>query len=384
MDDRINKQKEDNNKWWIHPLLFVITLITTTIAGAEWIHGKPLLYFEPGLTFNEVLDGLNYSLPFLAILTVHEFGHFFTARYHNIKVTLPYYIPLWLGFVGLPFSPGTMGAVIRIKEQLKTRSQVFDIGIAGPLAGFVMALFVLYYGFTSLPPPEYIYQIHPEYEQYGADYADHVYGDPGTFYLGNNITFWFFEHYVAPDPVRVPNHYEVIHYPFLFAGFLALFFTALNLLPIGQLDGGHTLYGLVGWKYHKYVSSGLFILLLFYAGLGLVTPYQPVEDLLLYIPLYIGFLYITLHSMQLENRTRLTLAVILFVTQFIFLYIFPSTKGYTGWLVFAFIIGRFLGVIHPPALIDQPLSTSRKILGWITLIVFILCFSPQPFVLIGE
>ena len=111
-----------------------------------------------------------------------------------------------------------------------------------------MALIVLFYGFTHLPPPEYIFQIHPEYEQHGLNYAEIVYkNQPDTIIdvtIGKNLLFAFFENYVA-DPARVPNAHEIMHYPFLFAGYLSLMFTCLNLLPIGQLDGGHVVYGLV-------------------------------------------------------------------------------------------------------------------------------------------
>jgi len=377
----MEEQKEKRFKP-IFLILFIVTLITTTISGAEWMYGKPLMYFEPGLTLAETLSGVYFSIPFLSILTIHEFGHYFTARYYNIKVTLPYYIPLWLGFLFMPFTIGTMGAFIRIKEPIKSRKEYFDVGIAGPLAGFVAALVVLYIGFTNLPPADYVYQIHPEYEQYGPDYAEHFYNEEGSFQLGKNLTFLFFEEYVAPDKSLIPNPYEIIHYPWLFAGFLALFFTALNLLPIGQLDGGHVLYGLFGWKNHKNISLAIFIIFLFYAGLGVISPYDKLEDLMLYIPIYIGFLFITLQSIRLSMRTKLTISVALFTAQFLIAYYFPGLKGYVGWLVFAFLIGRFLGVYHPPAMIDQPLSMERKILGWIALIVFIISFSPRPFIII--
>jgi membrane-associated protease RseP (regulator of RpoE activity) len=363
-------------------VLFILTLITTTISGAEWMYGKPLLYFEPGLTLSETISGIYFSIPFLSILTIHEFGHYFTARYYNVKVTLPYYIPLWLGFVFMPFTIGTMGAFIRIKEAIKSRKEYFDIGIAGPLAGFVAALIVLYIGFTNLPPAEYVYQIHPEYLEYGPDYADHFYNDPGTFYLGKNLTFLFYENYVAPDPSLLPNPYEIIHYPWLFAGFLALFFTAMNLLPIGQLDGGHVLFGLFGWRRHRIISLTMFIIFLSYAGLGLVTPSDPIDTLLYSVPVYLLFLFWTLARLRESMRTKLTIAVSIFSAQFLTAFIYPEVKGYLGWLVFAFLIGRVLGVYHPPVLYNQPLSTERKILGWIALIVFVISFSPRPFVFV--
>src|SRR6185436_15295388 len=120
--------------------------------------------------------------------------------------------------------------------------QIFDIGIAGPLAGFVVAFAILWYGFATLPPPEYIFQFHPSYEQYGLDYANFVYRPEfmpeGTvdLVMGKNLLFMFFEKFVA-DPTRVPNPHEIMHYPYLLAGFWALVFTGINLLPIGQLDG---------------------------------------------------------------------------------------------------------------------------------------------------
>lgn len=366
----------------IYLVLFMVTLITTTFAGAEWMHGRPILYYEDSLTLSEILDGFHFSIPFLVILTFHEFGHYFTARHYKVKVTLPYYIPMWLGFIGIPLTIGTMGAFIRIKEPIRSRLQYFDIGVAGPLAGFVVAMFVLYYGYTHLPAPEHIFTIHPDYQEYGLDYAKHVYDEPGTMYLGNNLTMMFFERYVATDPNLVPNPYEVIHYPWIFAGFLALFFTALNLLPIGQLDGGHVLYGLFGSKWHGRISLAIFFLFITYAGLGLISLWDPVEDLMLSVPLYVGFLFITLRSLKATNRDKLLIAVSIFSIQFFTVYFFPNIHGYEGWLVFSFIIGRFLGVYHPPALEDRPLSTGRKVIGWIALIIFIISFSPEPFVLV--
>ena len=377
----LERDKKDKTFKPIFPILFIITLITTTISGAEWMYGKPLLYFEPGLTFSETLSGVYFSIPFLGILTIHEFGHYFTARYYNIKVTLPYYIPLWLGFVFMPFTIGTMGAFIRIKEPIKSRKEYFDVGIAGPLAGFVAALVVLYIGFTHLPPADYIYQIHPEYVQYGSEYPDHVYNEPGSFYLGKNLTYIFFEKYVATDASRVPNPFEIIHYPWLFAGFLALFFTAINLLPIGQMDGGHVLFGLFGWKKHHIISLAIFIAFLYYSGLGLVTPFDSTDTLLYAVPMYIAFLFFTLLRLRMSLRTKFTIAVSIFAAQFVTTFFFPGIHGWLGWLLWGFIIGRFLGIYHPPALINEPLSTERRMLGWIALIVFIISFSPMPFVL---
>jgi membrane-associated protease RseP (regulator of RpoE activity) len=217
--------------------------------------------------------------------------------------------------------------------------------------------------------------------EYGSEYAAHVYNEPGSLYLGKNLTYLFFEEYVAPDPSLIPNPFEIIHYPWLFAGFLALFVTAINLLPVGQMDGGHVLFGLFGWKNHRIISLSIFIAVLYFSGLGLVTPFDPIDTLLYAVPMYIAFLFFTLMRLRMSLRTKFTIAVSIFAAQFITAFFFPDIKGWLGWLLWAFVIGRFLGIYHPPALINEPLSFERRILGWIALIVFIISFSPMPFVL---
>ncbi len=376
----------------IQGLLFVVTLITTTLSGAEWIYGKTFLFFEEIpqdmiMGWPEFWQGLNFSLPFLFILTVHEFGHYFVAKIHQVEVTLPYYIPVWFGFTQ---SIGTMGAFIRIKSVIRSRVKFFDIGIAGPLAGFVAALGVLWYGFTHLPPPEYIFTIHPEYARYGLDYEKFVYEGKGEMLvLGDNILFWWFKNNVA-DPTRIPNPYEMIHYPYLLAGFISLFFTALNLIPIGQLDGGHIMYGLLGKKRFNVVAPTLFVLFAFYAGLGLFKAKEfalAFDDqyytLLGYLALYVYFLYICLKRIADSPRTGLMLSLGIVVAQFAVSYLRPDWEGYSGFLFFVFLLGRFLGVYHPETADDGPLGTKRVVLGWLAVVVFILCVSPKPFILVG-
>jgi membrane-associated protease RseP (regulator of RpoE activity) len=381
---------KDRKRLLIQLALFVVTLLATTVSGAEWMYSKYVFWVDEAyqMEWSDFVGGFQFSIPFLLILSFHEFGHYFTARYHKIGVTLPYYIPLWLGFLpGFP-SFGTMGAMIRITDRIYSLKHYFDVGVSGPLAGFVIAIGVIWYGFANLPEPEYIYQVHPEYEQYGLDYADHVYNDEegAAFKFGPNITFWLFETYVA-DAERIPHPNEIIHYPLLLAGYLALFFTALNLLPVGQLDGGHIIFGLFGPKRHKIISRVLFTIFLFYSGLGLikVTDLQDVSlsssfQFLLWILLYLYFLYATARSIFEDKQDRLTYAAIILASQFL-VNLFFQVEGYTGWLLFAFIVGRFLGVDHPPVVHKQPLSTGRVILGWIALIVLVLCFSPEPFIL---
>jgi membrane-associated protease RseP (regulator of RpoE activity) len=364
-------------KYLLHLALFIITFITTTIAGAEWTHGKSI--YVAGYTWQDFFSGLPYSICFLTILTAHEFGHYFVARYHRVRTTLPYYIPL----PPLPMMLGTLGALIRIKQKVNSTKQNFDIGIAGPLAGFVVAVGFLWYGFTHLPPPEYIFEIHPEYRQFGLDYAQYVY-QPGFLsigtldvYLGKNLLYILFEKFVG-DSARIPNVHEIIHYPYLFAGFLSLIFTSINLLPIGQLDGGHVLYGLAGSHWHRKIATAFFLLFMYYAGLGFVHPADGGSVLIYKIPLFIGFLYLSMRGLNLGARETWMYALALFVTQYVTVSVFPMARGYSGWLLFAFIIGRFIGIQHPVSTEEEPLSPGRKILGWVALIIFILCFAPNP------
>ncbi len=364
----------------IHSSLFVVTFITTTFAGAEWTYGKSILsYFILGTeyTWTDFASGLPYSICFLTILTCHEFGHYFTAIHYRIKTTLPYYIPL----PPVTFLLGTLGALIRIKERIASNKQQFDVGIAGPLAGFIVAVAFLIYGFVTLPPPEHIFQFHPEYKQYGLDYAEHVYQvmPAGTVdvFIGKNLLFTFLEKAFA-DPSRMPNPHEIMHYPFLFAGFLSLVFTCMNLLPIGQLDGGHVLYGLVGYRWHRIVATVIYFGLLFYTGLGYIDSHLPIDQLVYEIPLYLFFLFMAMRSIFEKKRDRLMYALVIFTAQYITGWLVPAIHGYSGWLAFTLLVGWVVGIPHPPSEIEQPLDTNRKILGWLALLIFILCLTPQP------
>lgn len=413
----------------IHIGLFLITIVTTTIAGTEWMYSKYVFWVpeEAQMSLDDFLNGLSFSIPFLLILTFHEFGHYFTAKHHKIDVTLPFYIPMWLGFLLMP-SFGTMGAFIRIKDKIFSLRHYFDVGISGPLAGFVIAIGVIGYGYTHLPEPEQIYQIHPEYKEFGLEYPAHVYsydfarkqdsihylerramdslifasenpvadwGYPDfqaqdaytSIYFGKPLLYNLIENYLLSEDVLIPREEEIMHHPFLLAGLLALFFTALNLLPIGQLDGGHITFGMFGAKNHGIISRILFTVFIFYAGLGLITIHDLQDvglssslEYLVMILGYLYFIYISAKSMFNQRRNRMLFATCIFVMQFALNYLY-GLEGYSGWLLFAFLLGRVLGVDHPPVLDHRPLNTPRMILGWVALIVFVLSFSPEPLVI---
>jgi membrane-associated protease RseP (regulator of RpoE activity) len=388
------RYRKHKSKGGIHLLLFVITLVTTTFAGAEWMHGKPIFDWSNGsisdwVNSHTLSDGFHYSIPLLLALSFHEFGHYFTARYYRIRVTLPYYLPFW--FFDLSSSIGTMGAFIRIKERMRSRKQFFDVGIAGPLAGFVVGLGILYYGYTHLPPRSYVLDIHPEYKEmpgyqiYGDDYSKYAYEAEGTdtpkllVSLQKPLLFLLAERYWVKDSSRIPDSREMMHYPYLLAAYIVMLFTALNLIPIGQLDGGHILYGLLGPKLFNRTAVVLFYGFLYYAGLGLVSPYTPFPRLFIHLTLYVYFLYLCFYSTSPFPMHRLTLALSVVFLQFATLWLFPQAEGYSGWLAFIFILGRFLGVYHPTAHIEAPIDRGRQLLGWLSLLILLLCFLPAPF-----
>jgi len=362
----------------LHIGLFLVTLITTTLAGIQLTRGDvgllPLDVFalRGAALWAEVRRGLWFALPFLGVLTVHEFGHYFTARYNRVRATLPYYIPFPMGL-------GTFGAVIRIKDRIFSRREFFDIGLAGPLAGFLVAIPLLIYGFTHLPPLEYLFGVHPEYARYGADYARHVY-PPGAqgLTIAKPLLYQWLEAALA-DPARLPHPNELMHYPVLLAGSLSLFFTALNLLPMGQLDGGHILYGLLGRRIFDKLAVVLFTGFIFYAGLGLFSLHDDWQTWLYGGPVYAGYLALIFWRVLPRPWHGLLLAAGIWAAQLACATALPGTIGNPGWLVFGLLLGRFTGVAHPPAPDERPLSAGRQVLGWVMVAIFVVCFTPSPF-----
>ena len=362
----------------LHIGLFLVTLVTTTLAGIQLTRGAvdmlPLDVFQlrGAALWAEVQRGLWFALPFLGVLTVHEFGHYFTARYNRVRASLPYYIPFPMGL-------GTFGAIIRIRDRIFSRREFFDIGLAGPLAGFVVAVPLLIYGFTHLPPLAYLFAVHPEYARYGANYAQHVY-PPGTegLTLAKPLLYQLLETVFA-DPARLPHPNELMHYPVLLAGALSLFFTALNLLPMGQLDGGHILYGLLGRQRFNKIAFVLFVGFIFYAGLGLFSLHSDWQTWLYGGPVYAGYLGLIFWRVLPRPHHGLLLAAGIWGVQVAGTVLLPGIIGNPGWLIFGLLLGRFTGIYHPSAPDERPLSAGRQLLGWTMVAIFVVCFTPSPF-----
>lgn len=328
-------------------------------------------------------DGFAYAVPFLSFLTVHEFGHYTAARVRRTRVSLPYYIP-----VPLPGTLGTLGAVIRIKEPLRRTRQLFDIGAAGPLAGFVVAVGVLLWAVLTLPPPEYLYGalrhegvvatiratgafpvFDPEAMAPGSMAL--VLGDTPLFHLLNGLGY-----------VRVPGD-EIVHYPVLLAGWFGLFFTALNLLPVGQLDGGHVVYALFGPTVHGVVARVTTLVLLLSGGVGLVAELgQMMPAWQLWLAL--GLVYALAFAKLFEGEWRLVGPAVLGGVGLVWLLMtvtpgLAARVGWLGWLLWAGLILFVIRVDHPPVRVQEPLTPMRKALGYLCLVIFALCFSIQPF-----
>ena len=227
----------DKPKWWLHWLLFLATIATTTWAGA--LNAGVNLLQQP----ERFAVGLPYSLGLLLILGAHELGHYFTAKAHGIQVTPPYFIPV-------PFALGTFGAFIKIKSLTPNRRALFDVAVAGPLAGLVFAVPALLIGLRLsevLPANEPVTLSH------------------GGVNIGSSVLLAVLAKMALG--VSILEGHRLLLHPLAFAGWLGLYVTALNLLPIGQLDGGHIAHALFGSRHAHSVSMvalvSLFLLALF-------------------------------------------------------------------------------------------------------------------------
>ncbi len=272
---------------WLNILLFVATVFTTLFVGSFQNNGNP--FVNP----LDLIKGIPFSFSILLILGSHELGHYFMGKASGIDATLPYFLPVPHPLIG------TMGAFIRIKSIIPSRNALVRLGVAGPLTGFVFAVPITIIG-LALSRVQMI-----------ADMK-------GGLGLGASLIFTLLSKIFFP---KVPAGFDVVLHPMAFAGWLGLFVTALNLLPIGQLDGGHVAYGIFG-KYRRYAMIAVLVGL---AGLGFLWP---------------------------------------------------------GWWVWG-LLAVVLGLRHPaPQDSISPIGTREKILALLALLVLILTFTPVPFSMI--
>lgn len=285
-------------KVWLHVLLLFVTLFTTTAVGSRLAYNfdqnLPAFQIDEDLEYfmrvwenpSLLAGGLPFSLTLLLILLAHEFGHFWTCVYYRIDASLPYFLPA-------PTLIGTFGAFIRIRSPIFSRCELFDVGIAGPIAGFVFLLPALGYGLAYSKVLPGI-----------AEQGDLTFGTPPLLWLACQGVF---------PGVSLADIY--LH-PVARAAWVGLFATALNLLPIGQLDGGHILYAFAG-RWHRRLSQ-VFALLL--------------------VPL--GYFW----------------------------------WGWLLWAVFFFLTG----MRRPPIVDDTPVDGGRRHLGALAGLLFALSFTPIP------
>ncbi len=216
-------------RWWLHAVLFLLTALTTTFFGALFAGWLPEELAEAGLRELVAapafwIEGVKFSLPLLAILLAHEMGHYLTARRHGLAVTPPFFIPA-------PFGIGTLGAVIRIKEPIRDKAQLLDIGAAGPLAGFAVTVPLLIVGIALSRPTEIPLRT-------------------GVIVFQEPLAFLLAKAALLP---RLGAGQDLLLHPTGFAAWFGLLVTALNMLPFAQLDGGHVAYALFGRRHRRAV-----------------------------------------------------------------------------------------------------------------------------------
>ena len=302
---------------WINLALFVVTVFSTVFVGV--LYGVDVgldpnagileLMWQILTTPALLVKCLPFAITLLGILTAHEFGHYFAARYHKVAVTLPYFLPMPLGF-------GTLGAFIRLKEPVPDRRKLFDIGVAGPLAGLVLAVPLLFYGLSTseVMVPQFT---------------------AGAMLEGNSILYYYAKLWTFGQALPNPlTGMDVMMNDITFAAWIGLLVTALNLLPLGQLDGGHTVFALFGKGARIFNWTALGgMLLLGIAGLAEVQARIP----------------------GLENI------------------------GWSGWFTWLVLINFLGGPFHPPALDDvTELDPRRRWLGYAVIAIFVLIFIPVP------
>jgi len=266
---------QDNSNPRINLVLFLFTLASVLFAGALYSYDGPVPdgAWEQIFTLLKNLDaGIPFAFSLLAILLAHEFGHYLAARYHKTPVTLPYFIPFPLSLFG------TMGAFIQLKAPPKNKRVLHDIGVAGPLAGLVVAIPILFIG-LSLSPVDVINPQIPAgsvltFEGNSLFYLAAkfvVHGEllPAPASYGDVSPFMYWVRYLFTGYPAPLGSRDVLMHPLAWAGWAGLLITALNLIPAGQLDGGHALYVLLGKKASRvlpFILGGLALLGLAWQG----------------------------------------------------------------------------------------------------------------------
>jgi len=284
-------QGVEKPKWAVHWLLFAATMATTTWAGA--LDAGVNLLQQPG----KFAVGLPYSLGLLLILGAHELGHYFTAKAHGIRVTPPFFIPV-------PFALGTFGAFIKIKSFTPNRQALFDVAVAGPLAGLVFAI------------PALLIGLH--YSQVIPNGSPDMLDSNGV-QIGSSVLLAC----LAKISLGASAYDHLSLHPLAFAGWLGLIVTALNLAPIGQLDGGHISHALFG-------------------------------------------------SRQAQKISMVAMALLFLLAMFV----------WPGMILWAFIVFFIAGTRDTPAANDvSPLDPGRKLLGYFTFFLLLLIIMPVPRVL---
>ena len=322
-------RKKDN--YFLHIGLFILTVITTIFAGVQWTTGIS----EGPYEFVLLKSGLLYSASIIFIIACHEFGHYFAARLHKVDATLPFFIP----FPPIPMflNFGTMGAVIKTRSPIRSKKAMFDIGIAGPLSGFVACLIVLITGFLTLPGVNYLLNIHP-------DFFSPDFGKNGIeLFFGNTILFSTLKAVFVSKSQFFPPMSEIYHYPLLCVGWFGMFITAMNMLPVGQLDGGHISYTMFGEK-KSYNFALISVSFLFISGF---------LALLHLVLIYTGFEYSGLNKYL--------------------------DMGWLGWFIWGLILRFVIKLKHPPIYDDSKLNSFRMFLGYLSYFILIISFSPVPF-----
>jgi hypothetical protein len=290
-------RRKFQDRVWLHVLLLVLTIATTTLVGADQYLGfladlmrpQPL----PRPSIGLFLNGLWYSATILTILGCHELGHYLACRYYDVDASLPFFLPVPISITG------TLGAFIRIREPIPQKRMLFDIGIAGPIAGFVMAVPALFIGISM----SHLVRV-------PADFTGLELGEPLLFKLASWLLWG-----------STPDGFSLNLHPMAFAAWWGLLATALNLFPIGQLDGGHISYAVLGRR-SSYVT-------LLMVGVALALSY---------------------FAMSWRVWTALMIAML-------------------------FLFGR-----HHPRVFDEevPLDRNRRWLALGALAMFVLCFTPAP------